>query len=56
MLAAVYGVSTSAINQHIKKIYDDNELEENATIKNFLIVQNEGSREVSRNIVNGWNL
>lgn len=35
-------------NQHIKKIYEDNELEENSTIKNLLIVQKEGSREVSR--------
>ena len=29
MLATVYDVSVSAINQHIKKIYEDNELEEN---------------------------
>lgn len=39
MLATLYGVTTSAINQHIKTIYDDNELDENSTIKNFLIVQ-----------------
>ena len=50
MLATVYGVTTSAINQHIKTIYDDNELDEKSTIKNFLIVQKEGNREVSRNI------
>ncbi len=50
MLATVYDVSVSAINQHIKKIYDDNELEEISTIKNFLIVQNEGNREVSRDV------
>ncbi|MCI8290854.1 MAG: virulence RhuM family protein [Clostridia bacterium] len=51
MLATVYGVSVSAINQHIKKIYEDNELEENSTIKNFLIVQKEGNRDVSREVV-----
>ena len=39
MLATVYDVSVSAINQHIKKIYEDNELEKDSTIKNFLIVQ-----------------
>lgn len=50
MLATVYGVTTSAINQHIKTIYEDNELDENSTIKNFLIVQKEGNREVSRNV------
>lgn len=48
MMAALYDVSTAAINQHLKKIFDDNELQEEATIKNFLIVQKEGSRNVSR--------
>ena len=50
MLSTLYGVSISAINQHIKKIYDDNELDENSTIKNFLIVQKEGNRNISRNV------
>ena len=50
MLAALYGVSIAAINQHIKKIFADRELEAKATIKNFLIVQKEGARLVSRNI------
>ena len=50
MLSVLYGVSTSAINQHIKKILEDKELEEKSTIKNFLIVQKEGERKVSRNV------
>ncbi len=50
MMAALYDVSVSAINQHLKKIFDDAELQEEATIKNFLIVQKEGSRNVSREI------
>lgn len=50
MLATLCDVSVSAINQHIKKIYDDNELVPTATIRNFLIVQNEGERKVSRNV------
>ena len=50
MMATLYDVSVSAINQHIKKIYDDNELTPKATIKNFLIVQKEGERKVSRNV------
>ena len=50
MLATLYDVSISAINQHIKTIYNDNELDEISTIKNFLIVQKEGNREVSRNV------
>ena len=36
------------INEHIKKIYADSELEESATIRNFRIVQTEGSRQVTR--------
>ena len=36
------------INEHIKKIYADSELEESATIRNFRIVQTEGTRQVIR--------
>ena len=36
------------INDHIKKIYSDSELEEDSTIRNFRIVQTEGSRQVTR--------
>lgn len=50
MLATVYGVEVNTINYHIKKIYEDNELNENSTIRNFRIVQKEGNREVSRNV------
>lgn len=50
MLATVYGVEPNTINYHIKKIYEDNELTEDATIRNFRIVQKEGNREVSREV------
>lgn len=50
MMATIYNVSVAAINQHIKKIFEDNELEESSTIKKYLIVQKEGSRDVSRNV------
>ena len=39
MMAALYDVSVAAINQHIKRIYDDSELEADSTIKKYLIVQ-----------------
>ena len=55
MMATLYGVSTAAINQHIKKVYDDSELEPEATIKKYLIVQNEGARQVKRE-ANHYNL
>ena len=50
MLATVYGIEINTINYYIKKIYEDNELEESWTIRNFRIVQKEGSREVSRDV------
>ena len=50
MLAALYEVETNTINYHIKKIFDDSELTEEATIRNFRIVQTEGSRQVSREV------
>lgn len=51
MMAILYDVSIQNIGQHIKKIYDDGELTQEATIKKFFIVQNEGERQVSREIV-----
>jgi hypothetical protein len=50
MLATLYDVSVSAINQHLKNIFEDNELEPMATIKKYLIVQTEGNRTVSREV------
>ena len=48
MMAALYNVDVRTINEHIKKIYSDVELEEDATIRNFQIVQTEGSRQITR--------
>ena len=50
MMAVLYDVSIPTINEHIKKIYSDSELVEGATIRKFRIVQNEGSRQVSRDV------
>ena len=49
MMATLYDVGLPTINEHIKKIYADSELEETATIRDFRIVQTEGSRQVTRN-------
>lgn len=48
MMAELYGVKVSTINEHIKKIFADNELVEDSTIRNFRIVQNEGGRKTNR--------
>lgn len=54
MMATLYDVSVAAINQHIKKVYDDSELELDSTIKKFLIVKKEDSRQVSREVAHSY--
>ena len=55
MMAALYDVGLPTINEHIKKIYSDGELTEEATIRKFRIVQTEGARQVNR-VVTHYNL
>lgn len=55
MMATLYDVALPTINEHIKKIFSDNELEESATIRKFRIVQMEGNRQVQRE-TNHYNL
>ena len=55
MLSTLYDVEISTINEHIKNIYSDKELEEDSTIRKFRIVQKEGNRNVEREI-NHYNL
>ena len=55
MMATLYNVDVRTINDHIKRVYADSELEESATIRKFRIVQTEGSRQVERE-VNHYNL
>lgn len=50
MMAVLYDVSLPTINEHIKKIYADRELTEEATIRKFRIVQEEGTRKVNREL------
>jgi len=54
-MAELFGVDVSTINEHLKNIYKSHELEEEATIGKFPIVQIEGKREVRRE-VNFYNL
>lgn len=50
MMTTLYDVDVRTINEHIKKIYLDSELDEDTTIRKFRIVQTEGSRQVARDI------
>lgn len=51
MMAVLYDVNVRTVNEHIKKIYSDGELIEEATIRKFRIVQTEGSRQVKREVI-----
>ena len=51
MMAELYDVDVRTVNDHIKKIYSDGELTEESTIRNFRIVQTEGARQVSRELI-----
>lgn len=42
MMAALYDVSIPAINQHLKRIFSDNELEESSVVKPYLITAADG--------------
>ena len=48
-IASLYQVTPQAITQHIKAIYEEGELEQKATCKAYLQVQQEGQRKVNRN-------
>jgi len=50
MLADIFQKNVRTINEHIKNIYDEGELEPRSTIRKFRIVQTEGKRQVSRHV------
>lgn len=49
-MAELFQKTVSTINEHLKNVFDEGELDSNATIRKFLTVQREGSRQVSRDI------
>ena len=48
-MSDLYQITPQAITQHIKAIYDEEELVQNLTCKYYLQVGQEGSRQVTRN-------
>lgn len=50
MMAELFGVDVRTVNEHLQNIYKTQELVEKATIRDFRIVQKEGSREVTRQV------
>ncbi len=49
-LAELFGTSKANISIHVKNIFEEGELTKEATVKEYLTVQREGNREVSRDI------
>lgn len=49
-LAELYQTTIPNINMHIKNIYEEGELLDKATVKDCLIVQTEGNRQISRHV------
>ncbi len=48
LIAELFQVSVKTVNEHLVNIYEERELDREATIRNFRIVQTEGTRQVSR--------
>ncbi|MBU3191310.1 virulence RhuM family protein [Clostridium bowmanii] len=51
LIGELFQVEPNTINYHIKEIFKSSELEEIATTRKFRVVQTEGSRDVSRDVV-----
>lgn len=54
-MATLFGVTPQNITIHLRKVYESNELTREATSKDFLLVQKEGTRSISR-VVTCYNL
>ncbi|WP_072342522.1 virulence RhuM family protein [Actinomyces urinae] len=50
LMAQLFDVDVRTVNEHLNNIFDSEELDETATIRNFRIVQTEGTRRVSRQV------
>jgi hypothetical protein len=49
-IADLFQVSVPTVNEHLRNIYDDDELGKAATIRSFRIVQREGTRDIARSV------
>lgn len=50
LMAALFDVDVRTVSEHIGNIYQSNELQREATIRNFRIVRSEGTRQVARDV------
>jgi len=50
LMAELFDVEVNTINYHLKEIYKSAEIQENGTVRKFRIVQQEGKRQINRDI------
>ena len=50
LMAELFQIGVNTVNHHVKEIYDEGELQREATIRQYRIVRLEGIREVAREI------
>ena len=50
LMAELFDVDVRTVSEHLKNIYSQDEISQEATIRKFRIVQKEGQREVAREI------
>ena len=51
MMATLYDVDIRTVNEHIQRIISDGELIKDSTVRNFRIIQQEGTRQVQRGVL-----
>jgi hypothetical protein len=49
-LCELFQKSKATISEHIKNVFEEGELVQSATVRNFRTVQTEGNREVERSV------
>ena len=49
-IAGLFGVSVPTVSEHLTNVFDSGELDREATIRKFRIVQSEGGRDVEREV------
>jgi len=55
LLAELFDISVPTVNEHLRNLFDEGELDPEATIRKFRIVRREGTREVTR-LIDHFNL
>jgi len=50
LIATLFEVTVPTVSEHLANIYQQRELTQEATVRNFRIVQKEGNRQVARNV------